>query len=111
MLKFKIMIVPFLIIMLTLTSCTVISVIPIGEGNSGLSQNKVHIYATRGSIIQEFEEIAVITAKVDEAFGPGDDTLTMNKILSKAQEIGADAVIFEETDYATIRVTAIKYTD
>jgi hypothetical protein len=107
MLKFNILIIQFLI----LTSCTTISVIPIGEANAGLYETNVLVYANRSTINKEFEEIAIITAKVDADFGTVDDKVTMDKILREAQMIGAHAVIFEEEDYQSIRVTAIKFTE
>ena len=105
--KFNILIIPFLL----LTSCTTISVIPIGEANAGLYETNVLVYANRSTINKEFEEIAIITAKVDADLGTVDDKVTMDKILREAQMIGAHAVIFEEEDYQSIRVTAIKFTE
>ncbi|MEE9190205.1 MAG: hypothetical protein V3U16_05500 [Candidatus Neomarinimicrobiota bacterium] len=112
--KFNILIfliVPFLI----LTSCTTISVIPIGDAIFGSHEEKVLVYANRSTINKEYEEIAIITAKVDAEFGIVDDEATMSKILSRAQSIGAHAVIFEEEDISeaaqSIRVTAIRFTE
>ncbi len=105
--KFNILIIPFLL----LTSCTTISVIPIGEANAGLYEAKVLVYANRNTIDKEFEEIAIITAKVDADLGAVNDKETMDKILKEAQMIGAHAVIFEEADFQSIRVTAIKFTE
>lgn len=107
MLKFNTLIISILI----LTSCTTISVIPIGEPNSGLYNGKVPVYVNRSTIDKKFEEIAIITGKVDADFAVVDDSKTMDKILNKAKLIGADAVIFEEVDYQSIRVTAIKFTE
>ena len=100
-----------IIAFLILTSCTTISVIPIGDTSSGLYQSKVLVYANRSTINQEFEEIAIITAKVDADFAMVDDKETMNKILHEAFMLGADAVIFEEEDFQSIRVTAIKFVE
>ena len=115
MLRFKILIIPFLVIMLILTSCTTISVIPIGGAIFEPHQQKVLVYANRNTIDKEYEEIAIITAKIDEEFGFIDDKATMDKILNKAQTIGAHAVIFEDEDLSattqSIRVTAIKFTE
>jgi hypothetical protein len=86
-------------------------VIPIGEANVGLYASKVLVYANRSTINQEFEEIAIITAKVDAELGIVDDKETMDKILHEAQMIGAHAVIFEEEDFQSIRVTAIKFAE
>lgn len=105
MLKFNTLIISILI----LASCTTISVIPIGETNSGLYDGKIPVYVSRNTINKKFEEIAIITGKVDAEFAVVDDSKTMDKILNKAKLIGADAVIFEEVDYQSIRVTAIKY--
>lgn len=105
MLKFNTLIISILI----LASCTTISVIPIGATNSGLYDGKIPVYVSRNTIDKQFEEIAIITAEVDGDFTVVDDKVTMDKILKKAQMIGADAVIFEEVNYQSMRVTAIKY--
>jgi hypothetical protein len=55
--------------------------------------------------------MAIITAKVDAEMTVVDDEELMGKILREAQIIGADAVIFEEEDFQSIRVTAIKFTE
>ena len=107
MLKFNTLIVSILI----LTSCTTISVIPVGATDSGLYEEKVPVYVSRNTINKKYEEIAIITGKVDGDFAVVDDSETMDKILKKAQMIGADAVVFEETDYQSIRVTAIRFTE
>lgn len=107
MLKINITVISILI----LASCTTISVIPIGEPNSGLYDGNVPVYVSRNTINKKFEEIAIITGKVDAEFAVVDDSKTMDKILNKAKLIGADAVIFEEVDYQSIRVTAIKFTE
>ena len=107
MLKFNAVIISILI----LASCTTISVFPIGEANIGLYGESVLIYANRSTIDKEFKEIAIITAKVDADLGTVDDKVTMSKILKEAQMIGAHAVIFEEEDFQSIRVTAIKFTE
>jgi hypothetical protein len=112
MLKPQITIITVLIfILVILTSCTTISVIPIGEADLGLYQSKVLVYANRGTIDKEFEEIAIITAKVDADFAMVDDQETMNQILHEASMIGADAVILEESDFQSIRVTAIEFVE
>ncbi|MCK4899831.1 MAG: hypothetical protein KAS38_13685, partial [Anaerolineales bacterium] len=82
-----------------------------GEANAGLYETNVLVYANRSTIDKEFEEIAIITAKVDADLGTVDDKVTMDKIFREAQMIGAHAVIFEEEDYQSIRVTAIKFTE
>lgn len=107
MLKFNTLIISILI----LTSCTTISVIPVGATNSGLYDGNIPVYVSRNTINKKFEEIAIITGKVDAEFAVVDDSKIMDKILNKAKLIGADAVIFEEVDYQSIRVTAIKYTE
>ena len=107
MLKFNTLIISILV----LTSCTTISVIPIGTTNAGLYDGKVPVYVNRNTINKKFEEIAIITGKVDAEFAFVDDSKTMDKILKKAQMIGADAVVFEEVDYQSIRVTAIRFTE
>lgn len=101
--------VSFIISFLILTSCTVISVIPIGDSNSGLYKNSIPVYTSRATFDSEYEEIAIITAKYDAQFGVTSDEETMEKILKEAQLIGADAVILEESDSQSLRVTAIKF--
>ena len=98
-----------LLSILVLYSCTVISVIPIGETNSGLYKGKVPVYTERSTFDGDFEELAIITAKFDAEFGVMSDEETMDKILKEAQMIGADAVILEDSDSQSLRVTAIKF--
>ena len=105
MLKFNTLIISILI----LTSCTVISVIPVGGSSSGVYQDKIPVYTSRATFDSEYEEIAIITAKYDAEFGVASDEETMDKILKKAQLVGADAVILEESDSQSLRVTAIKF--
>ena len=96
-----------IIALLILASCTVVSVIPIGDSNIGLYQNKIPIYTDRSTFDNEYEEIAIITAKYDADFGVISDEETMDKIFKEAQLIGAEALIFEESDAHSLRVTAI----
>ena len=104
MLKYSTLIISFFII----SSCTVVSVIPIGASNLGLIQT-IPVYTNNSTFDREVEEIAIITAKHDSEMGVISDEETMGKILKEAQLIGADAVILEDSDSQSLRVTAIKF--
>ncbi|MFC1785927.1 hypothetical protein ACFLZA_01005 [Candidatus Neomarinimicrobiota bacterium] len=91
------------------TSCTTVSVIPIGTSNSGIYKNKIPVYTSRSTFDSEFEEIALITAKFDAEFGVMDDDGAMEKIFKEAYIIGADGLIFKGSDSNSLWFTAIKF--
>ncbi len=109
-----------------LVGCVNVSVIPLGDANFYPTNNRVSICYSRDKIEKDYDEIAIITAKTGDADFVSDDEMLQN-ILTKAREIGADAVIYEQQTErasgsgaiiggviiqdtsASFRVTAIRY--
>jgi len=111
--KIKLFILGILLLNLVINGCVNVSVIPLGNHELYSHKNNVIVFANRESIKKEFEEIAIILSKSDAGFVS--DNVIMEEIILKAQEIGADAIIFEEdnsSDFTqSVRVTAIRYKD
>jgi len=118
----------FLILTIIFSGCVSVGVIPLGDAEFYRTDEEVSIYYSRDQIKDEYEEIAILTAKTSDADVVSDDAM-LRHLLLKAQEIGADAIIYENQNErvkgggyfaygvymqdtkATFRVTAIRYSE
>ncbi|MFC1536119.1 hypothetical protein ACFL4H_01975, partial [Candidatus Neomarinimicrobiota bacterium] len=104
---------------LLLTNCVTITTIPLDGGNYDLSSHNILIFENEEDVKQPYEKLAIITSETREA-DVVETSKMIDKLLTKANEIGADAIIFREhliaggtgilfSDTKSIRVTAIKF--
>ncbi len=99
-----------------LTNCVSTTVIPLSGGNYYPPTQNVLIFENEEDIEQPFEKLAIITSETSESEFVSNSEM-MDKLVTKAKEIGADAIIFKEHLIAgndssgtkTFRVTAIKF--
>ncbi|NHZ85016.1 MAG: hypothetical protein GWP19_03945 [Planctomycetia bacterium] len=109
-------IIPMTICVLLLINCVSITSIPLSGPKYYPPTENVAVFEDENDIDKPYEKISIITAETGDGMFVGDSEM-MYKLITKAKEIGADAIIFEEqlrssgymSDAKSIRVTAIKF--
>ena len=83
-------------IVLTQVGCAVVRVTKFGPLPSSPKVDNIDVYTSHVSIRKPYKEIALITVD-DEGWGTSESKL-LEKLISKAKEIGADGVIILSQD-------------
>jgi hypothetical protein len=84
-----------ILLLILITGCVSVSVIPLGGASFYPTNKNVIVYYSRDKIEKDYNEIAILTAKTGDADFVSDATM-LNKLLEKAWQIGADAIIYEQ---------------
>ena len=77
-----------------LSGCVSVNVIPLGGAKFYPTNKKVLVYYNVEKIDKPYDEIAILNAKTTDKDFVSDEAM-LEKLLLKAKEIGADAVIYE----------------
>lgn len=116
-----------LVSLLFMINCVSVSVIPLGDSKFYQNNKNILVFSSRASVNRPFKEIAILRANTSDGDFVSDDQM-IESIIGKAQEIGADAVIYEEQserggggafigkvyfqdEHKSFRVTAIRFTE
>ena len=83
-------------IVLTQVGCAVVRVTKFGPLPSSPKVDNIDVYTSHVSIRKPYKEIALITVD-DEGWGTSESKL-LEKLISKAKEIGADGIIILSQD-------------
>ncbi len=103
-------------IILIISNCVSTTAIPLSGGKYYPPTQNVLIFENEEDVEQPFEKLAIITSETGESEFVNNSKM-IDKLVTKAKEIGADAIIFKEhlisgNDHSgtkTFRVTAIKF--
>lgn len=109
-------VIPTALVVLLLTNCVSVTSIPLNSAKYYSPTENVTVFEDESDIDKPYEKIAIITAETGDGWLVGDSEM-MSKLITKAQKLGADAIIFKEqarssgyySDVKTFRVTAIKF--
>ena len=80
--------------LIMLIGCVSVNVIPLGGAKFYPTNKKVLVYYNAEKIEKPYDEIAILNAKTTDKDFVSDEAM-LEKLLLKAKEIGADAVIYE----------------